>query len=156
MVNCRKITIIFCIIGLIILTILINVSNHPNKEFSTVILIILILVLLFFGNSERIGIIRRNRINHLQRRAILRQRRERLRQIRQHMILIPKNEIVSSEQCVICLNYFNDDNNIVKLMCEHRHHVKCIKRWLIKNPICPLCKYNIFTGHEIPTEITIR
>ena len=46
--------------------------------------------------------------------------------------------------CVICLDKFNKNEDIVLLDCEHNYHKKCIQKWLYEyNNKCPMCNLSI-------------
>ena len=52
--------------------------------------------------------------------------------------------------CMICLDNMDNDNQIIKLECNHFYHLNCINKWTLqnikfckKNSSCPLCK-NIY------------
>jgi len=79
-----------------------------------------------------------------------------LAQIKEHIILANPQEIIGSEECVICLDDYDYDNNVGKLICNHNYHTKCIEKWLVNKPICPLCNYNILTDNEITLDISVR
>ena len=46
----------------------------------------------------------------------------------------------SPEICVICLDIFSENQNILKLECNHYFHENCIKEWFGKKTTCPYCK----------------
>lgn len=47
-------------------------------------------------------------------------------------------------ECSICLEKMEKDNDIVALdICDHIYHEKCIREWLSKSRICPLCRSNV-------------
>jgi hypothetical protein len=47
------------------------------------------------------------------------------------------------KRCSICLeNYKNGDDSII-LPCIHIFHSECIKKWMKRNGICPICKFKI-------------
>lgn len=48
-------------------------------------------------------------------------------------------------ECSICLDEYNYDK-ITSLLCLHNFHNKCINNWFQKKgqPICPLCKNNMY------------
>jgi hypothetical protein len=51
---------------------------------------------------------------------------------------------MTTEQCAICsddMDLKNDD--IEFLQCFHRFHSKCITRWILVKPQCPICKFCI-------------
>ncbi|KAJ5076766.1 target of erk kinase mpk-1 [Anaeramoeba ignava] len=43
-------------------------------------------------------------------------------------------------RCCICLEKFNEGDNITTLPCFHIFHSSCIQTWLNMNKVCPLCK----------------
>jgi hypothetical protein len=45
----------------------------------------------------------------------------------------------STKTCSICLE---TNNESVRLPCGHFYHENCIKTWLTKKSLCPLCKYD--------------
>lgn len=47
----------------------------------------------------------------------------------------------SGVECVVCLESFKM-GEICRLLpnCSHSFHVHCIDSWLIKTPICPICR----------------
>ncbi|KAK3015044.1 hypothetical protein RJ639_005569 [Escallonia herrerae] len=44
-----------------------------------------------------------------------------------------------SEICVICQVEYEDDETIGGLQCGHEYHADCVKQWLLKKNVCPLC-----------------
>ena len=51
----------------------------------------------------------------------------------------------STTDCAICLNSFCKGEKVSPLHCDIKHvfHTACIKKWLVRNPVCPLCKATI-------------
>ena len=47
----------------------------------------------------------------------------------------------TNKKCVICLELFKNGDKIISLPCIHIYHGECIKKWLLNNYFCPLCKY---------------
>ena len=49
-----------------------------------------------------------------------------------------------SNECVICLDDLNDDDDVIRLMCEHKMHSKCLLEMLSatthKLHKCPICR----------------
>ena len=41
--------------------------------------------------------------------------------------------------CPICIDVFEENQEIVKLECNHIYHKQCIEMWFQKKRICPLC-----------------
>ncbi|KAI3752967.1 hypothetical protein L2E82_25010 [Cichorium intybus] len=48
------------------------------------------------------------------------------------------------EICVICQVGFEKTETVGILECKHRYHVECIKEWLFRKNVCPLCKAQAF------------
>lgn len=51
----------------------------------------------------------------------------------------------AQDMCPICMVDFKETDEITPLPCDEKHyfHRDCIKSWLEKNNICPLCKKEI-------------
>ncbi|KAJ9565480.1 hypothetical protein OSB04_001446 [Centaurea solstitialis] len=45
-----------------------------------------------------------------------------------------------SEICVVCQVEFEKNERVGVLHCKHRFHAECIKEWLLRKNLCPLCK----------------
>lgn len=59
-------------------------------------------------------------------------------------LLLPINiKDIKENKCSICLEEYIENNNIIKLNCEHQYHKECIKEWLKINNNCPQCRKNI-------------
>ena len=56
---------------------------------------------------------------------------------------ISYEELLNDINCTICLEEFNNDEEIIKLKCNHLFHSKCIDDWIKKNQSCPLCRVNL-------------
>ena len=53
-------------------------------------------------------------------------------------------EIVpTNEECSICLQEYNSNDNLVILQCNHKYHHDCIKKWFYKEMTCPNCRIQI-------------
>ena len=46
-------------------------------------------------------------------------------------------------ECSVCLEDMTSNSNIVALECAHIYHEECIKKWLKKNSVCPVCLFKI-------------
>ncbi|KAF9953737.1 hypothetical protein BGZ72_005200 [Mortierella alpina] len=54
-------------------------------------------------------------------------------------------------ECVICLEEYQDEEEVRVLPCRHEYHTACIDNWLTtRKKFCPICKRDIC----IPTETT--
>jgi len=50
-------------------------------------------------------------------------------------------------KCSICLDDIEVD--YVKLMCNHKYHIDCIKSWLIKYSVeCPYCRRSVLLDNK--------
>ena len=47
--------------------------------------------------------------------------------------------------CIICTENFQPKDKIVQLKCNSIHifHFNCIRQWINKKPICPICRYDL-------------
>ena len=45
--------------------------------------------------------------------------------------------------CLICLCDFEVGEKVSSLPCFHCFHTKCIDEWIIRNPRCPICKFEV-------------
>lgn len=55
--------------------------------------------------------------------------------------------------CVICLEDFEDGDQLRKLSCRHEFHVTCVDPWLRqRSRLCPICKTSIVSTPEEATD----
>jgi hypothetical protein len=60
--------------------------------------------------------------------------------------IINKNSILKNWndieifECPICLDEFQNNDDIRLLICSHKFHKKCIDLWFNKQLNCPMCK----------------
>jgi len=48
------------------------------------------------------------------------------------------------EFCPICYDDIEEGQEVFQLpLCNHTFHEDCIRAWLIKNPVCPMCRANV-------------
>lgn len=53
----------------------------------------------------------------------------------------------SNKSCPICLEEFEDGDELTELPCGHFYHPSCITPWLMnRSPCCPLCKIDTRVG----------
>lgn len=45
--------------------------------------------------------------------------------------------------CAICLEIYENEEELIKLKCNHHYHPICITQWFKMTDTCPLCKYKI-------------
>jgi len=49
-----------------------------------------------------------------------------------------------SDTCAICFEDYKTGDCLTSLpKCEHRFHGNCINGWLVKSPLCPMCRGNV-------------
>ena len=53
------------------------------------------------------------------------------------------------EQCVICLNDYESDDQVRRLRCGHVYHALCIEEWFEQSSACPLCKDDLNNAYSI-------
>lgn len=41
---------------------------------------------------------------------------------------------------MVCYCDFEHGDECLQLACKHQFHPDCVKKWLQKNPLCPVCK----------------
>jgi hypothetical protein len=50
--------------------------------------------------------------------------------------------------CSICLGEYEDEEELVKLPCQHIYHDECITSWTSNHTKCPLCNYDLEVAAE--------
>ena len=57
-----------------------------------------------------------------------------------------KGQEEESDVCAICLDgYDGCKKKMGRLECGHGYHAQCIKTWLLRKNVCPMCKATAFT-----------
>lgn len=49
-----------------------------------------------------------------------------------------KFDTSESIYCVICME--SNFSDFVELDCGHKFHINCLHKWMLVNPICPICR----------------
>jgi hypothetical protein len=59
------------------------------------------------------------------------------------VLSVVEGELVGESKCIICMESFEDLVNVrvMRTSCNHMFCELCIKRWLMQNSSCPLCKH---------------
>ena len=57
-------------------------------------------------------------------------------------VQVTQEMLVRIPKCLICLEAFNKDEEVISLLCEHFYHCNCINNWLKIRPTCPMCRGN--------------
>jgi RING finger family protein len=55
------------------------------------------------------------------------------------------NGRLETPACTICLNTYEQGDDLVHLECDHYFHKRCARRWLKKNATCPVCRQRVVT-----------
>ena len=51
---------------------------------------------------------------------------------------------LGQESCPICYDDLEEGQEVFELPhCRHTFHENCIRAWLIKNPVCPMCRADV-------------
>ncbi|KAJ9147553.1 hypothetical protein P3X46_029703 [Hevea brasiliensis] len=53
--------------------------------------------------------------------------------------------IQDSKNCTVCMEDFEDGDDLIQMPCSHLYHEDCIVKWLMSSHLCPLCR------HQMPT-----
>ena len=54
------------------------------------------------------------------------------------------------DNCMICCDCYEENNEIIVLQCKHNFHTNCIRKWLCEfNNKCPMCKLEISKGRPL-------
>ena len=51
------------------------------------------------------------------------------------------------DTCSICLDQFQQNNELIKLSCQHVFHKQCIRQWVADKCVskCPLCNKDVYS-----------
>jgi len=58
-------------------------------------------------------------------------------------IYFSKKKFRDQDKCAVCQYEYKEIEKVSKLPCGHIFHIDCIKGWLDKNKVCPICKKEI-------------
>eukprot|EP01083_Nonionella_stella_P021550 59735_1 len=61
-----------------------------------------------------------------------------------------KSENGEDPKCSVCLQSFEPNTQIGRLMCNHMFHRSCIYHWLKTNSKCPLCREDVQKFSNVP------
>ncbi|CAL5395421.1 unnamed protein product [Camellia sinensis] len=57
-----------------------------------------------------------------------------------HFRIHNNNTKLKGQLCVICLEDFHEERQVMELLCSHKYHSKCLLPWLADHPNCPSCR----------------
>ena len=49
-------------------------------------------------------------------------------------------EVGDDKMCTICFGPIEEGDRVGELACDHVFHVECLKQWLVRRNVCPLCQ----------------
>ncbi|CAH8838971.1 unnamed protein product [Trichobilharzia szidati] len=52
------------------------------------------------------------------------------------------------DRCMICLDDYEESQQIRQMRCSHEFHADCVDKWLKTKRTCPLCRADAFTGSQ--------
>jgi len=67
----------------------------------------------------------------------------------QKSLKINQEHVDNKEECAICKDEYQLDEEVMQLGCKHLFHPECVKRWLGMSSSCPVCRWEI---KELPKE----
>ncbi|XP_074870113.1 E3 ubiquitin-protein ligase RNF43 [Carettochelys insculpta] len=68
------------------------------------------------------------------------------RQCRQAALRDSASSCGSAPICAVCLEEFNEGQELRVISCSHEFHRECVDPWLQQHHTCPLCMFNIIEG----------
>ncbi|KAM3127280.1 hypothetical protein pb186bvf_020609 [Paramecium bursaria] len=64
-------------------------------------------------------------------------------QIKKITKIVKKQQFQFTEECTICCSEIRIHERVRQLKCKHYYHAKCIKKWLLNEKKCPICKIEL-------------
>ncbi|XP_019055076.1 PREDICTED: E3 ubiquitin-protein ligase RNF13-like [Nelumbo nucifera] len=55
----------------------------------------------------------------------------------------------SPVDCAVCLENFKVGDKCRLLPCRHSFHANCVDSWLLKTPICPICRTSVDSDQKV-------
>ena len=61
-----------------------------------------------------------------------------------------KNNGNEVDMCIICTDNFKNNDRVIQLSCNNKHvfHSDCIKTWIMKKTICPMCRTELIPDSD--------
>lgn len=63
--------------------------------------------------------------------------------------------INKTHECIICMMAIEHIDDFIYLKCHHSYHKKCIFKWLLRKPYCPMCNENM-THMKLDKDIILK
>jgi hypothetical protein len=57
--------------------------------------------------------------------------------------VLPSTNASHTVTCAVCLEDYDDGDKLVELVCGHLFHDSCIRGWLAKHKLCPMCRHDV-------------
>lgn len=67
-------------------------------------------------------------------------------------IKVDAQRVIEGEDCTVCKEELNIDEEVAQLPCKHVYHEECIKRWLETRDTCPVCRAPTAPEHHQSTD----
>lgn len=58
-------------------------------------------------------------------------------------IIVNMNNIEPGSTCSICLESYNENDEIALSACKHHFHLECVEKWMFRQRSCPICRGSI-------------
>ncbi|EEQ82778.1 hypothetical protein NCER_100445 [Vairimorpha ceranae BRL01] len=71
-------------------------------------------------------------------------------------LTVTSQNIANFNSCAICLENYEVDQNVSKLICQHIFHRDCIQEWFQMSQTCPACKKDLWIKLEIYEEEKLK
>ncbi|MCL7027073.1 hypothetical protein MKW94_009176 [Papaver nudicaule] len=52
-------------------------------------------------------------------------------------------KVIESAVCPVCSEYYEDEDELRILPCNHAFHTECVDGWIVSHANCPYCRYNL-------------
>ncbi|CAM8991596.1 unnamed protein product [Rhodiola kirilowii] len=58
------------------------------------------------------------------------------------------------EECAICLEEYENQDQVREMPCKHKFHKRCVDKWLKMNGSCPICRCQMPAEAEADGRVT--
>ena len=127
----------------------INEINNSNPDVIFFISIIVILLIITFLNTlcnKCEGIVSTDEFTTVEdNTTVINNPSNQPRRSLNEVILISNIKRLINDECPICIEPFEENDELYQLKCNHIFHTKCISEWININNICPNCREVVIT-----------